>query len=74
MEFIQFHPTALYHRATALRFLITEAMRGYGAVPMDGKEFMQKYDPRLSLLRDIVARTIDNEMKMQATTIVIGSA
>ena len=65
MEFIQFHPTTLYHPGEKPNFLITEAMRGFGAILrlQNGEEFMDRYHPMRSLApRDITARAIYSEM------------
>jgi L-aspartate oxidase len=71
MEFIQFHPTALYETGVSPSFLITEAVRGDGGILRNaaGEAFMERYDPERKDLapRDVVARAIDSEMKRGGT-------
>lgn len=74
MEFMQFHPTALFEIGVSPSFLITEAVRGDGGILRNARKeaFMAQYDERKDLApRDIVARAIDNEMKIHGTDHVL---
>ena len=78
MEFVQFHPTALYRAETAHEggsaFLVSEAVRGHGAhlINQAGHRFMPSYDPRAELApRDVVARAIDDQLKQRGEDYVL---